>query len=137
MATRIISAPTEQTPTLPKFPVLTKTLDDIPEQPEIVEQNESVSVQEVVPAHTTPLTHTDTNEYNKKKLVFPILGGLAFFVGLYLAMTSKTAKDFDSFYWAIIQSNVLMTWGIVILYTFFRENTEVIKYNLGRLWRWN
>ena len=43
-------------------------------------------------------------------------GAILFLVGLYYAVTSKSATDFDSFYWNIIVSNVLMSGGMVFLY---------------------
>jgi hypothetical protein len=63
-------------------------------------------------------------------LVIP--GVFFIFLGIYYAMTSKSATDFESFYWNIITSNILTSVGIVILYHGIGETIASVRRKLNK-----
>ena len=118
MGERRIDAPSAQDSQTYENPVFLSNpiqLDIIPEKPV---QKQSVKQPEASGAITRVF------------IAKTAIGILAFGIGIYMAFNSKTAVDFNAFYWSIIYSNIFTSVGIVMLYHSAFDVAEIIRVRL-------
>ena len=118
MGERKIDAPTAQEPPKPENPIFFNKplpLTEIPEKPA---QNQSVKQPEASGAITRVF------------IAKTAIGILAFGIGIFMALNSKTAVDFSAFYWSIIYSNIFTCVGIVMLYHSAFEIADIVRARL-------
>ena len=118
MGERRIDAPTAQEPQTHENPVFLSSplpLTEIPEKPV---QKQSVKQPEASGAITRVF------------IAKTAIGILAFGIGIFMALNSKTAVDFSAFYWSIIYSNIFTSIGIVMLYHSAFEIADIVRARL-------
>lgn len=77
-------------------------------------------------------------KFNIKTIIGFLIGGVMLFgIGLYIAARSKSATNFDDFYWAIIQANVLLCAGMIVLYSEIKADVYPLVVDRIAVWKMN